>query len=139
MNISTEMRKKYTDEVRFVLGQMKRVSSPEEKLYFFSAVYGILQRIVNFEYDPELLFDYQILQLVYNMLNARLAAIKARQETGISIPDGLFEKIEEALEELADSVDVGGESYSALQKMVNLAYTTSGNGYYMYLKGVIKV
>ena len=99
----TPENKKYIDEIRFILDQMKRVSSPEEKLYFFSGVYGIAQRIVNFEYDPELLFNFQVLQLVYNLLNTRLAAIKARQETGISIPEGLFNGLEDALEELANN------------------------------------
>jgi len=139
MNISMEMQKKYTDEIRFVLGQMKRVNTHEEKLYYFSAVFGIAQRIVNFEYDPGLMFDFQVLQLVHNMLNARVSAIKARQDGSVSLPEGLFDSLEKALEELVDSIDGGKDSYSALQKMINLAYITTGNGYYMYLKGMIKI
>lgn len=139
MNISMEMQKKYTDEIRFVLGQMKRVSDHERKLYFFSAVFGMVQRILNFEYDPGLMFDFQVLQLVHSMLNARIIAIKARQDGGVSIPEGLFDSLEKALEELADSVDGGKDNYSTLQKMVNLAYIATGNGYYMYLKGMIKI
>jgi len=139
MNISPDMQKSFTDEIRFVIERMKGTSDTTEKLYFFSAVYSQAQRIFNFEYDPELLFINQVTQLVYNMLNARVSMIKMGQDVSISIPDGLFDSLEGALGELADSVDKGIESYSALQKMVNLAYTTTGNGHYMYLRGAIKV
>jgi len=139
MKLSPEMQKSFTDEIRFVIERMKNASENTEKLYFFSAVYAQALRIINFEYHPELLFIYQITQLVYGMLNGRISAIKMGQEGGISIPDGLFDSLEGALEELADNISNGKESYSALQKMVNLAYTTTGNGYYMYLRGAIKL
>ena len=139
MNISPEMQKSFTKEIRFVIERMKATSDTTEKLYFFSAVYGQAQRIINFEYDPELMFIYQVMQLVYGMLNARISVIKTGQEVGISIPDGLFDSLEGALGELADKVDKGMESYFALQNMLNLAYTTTGNGYYIYLRGMIKV
>ena len=139
MNISPEMQKNFTSEIRFVIERMQATANATEKLYFFSAVYAQAQRIVNFEYDPELMFIFQVVQLVYGMLNARMSAMKIGQEAGISIPDGLFDSLEGALEELADAIDKGIESYSALQKMVNLAYSTTGNGYYIYLRGMIKV
>ena len=139
MNISPEMQKSFTDEIYFVIERMKGTKNYTEKIYFFSAVYGQAQRIINFEYNPELLFIYQITQLVYNTINSRVSAITMGQDAGISIPDGLFDGLEGALKELADNITKGKESYSALQKMVNLAYTTTGNGYYMYLRGAIKV
>lgn len=139
MNLSPDMQKRLTDEVHFVIKSMKNVDTPAEKLYFFSAGYGMAQRIINFEYEPELTFIQQVLQLIYNMVNARLSAISARQEAGISIPENLFNRLEEALEEMVDRIEQGAETYPALQKMVNLAYSTTGNGYYLYLKGMIKI
>lgn len=139
MNLSPDMQKRFTDEVRFVITSMKKTDTPAEKLYLFSAGYGMAQRIINFEYEPELTFIQQVLQLVYNMVNARLGAVSARQEAGISIPENLFNRLEEALEEMVDRIEQGAETYPALQKMVNLAYSTTGNGYYLYLKGMFKV
>jgi hypothetical protein len=139
MNLSPDMQKRFTDEVHFVIKSMKNAETAAEKLYFFSAGYGMAQRIINFEYEPELVFIQQVLQLVYNMINARIAAISARQEAGISMPENLFNRLEEALEEMMDRIEQGAEIYPALQKMVNLAYSTTGNGYYLYLKGMIKV
>jgi len=71
------------------------------------------------------------------MINARLTAISTGQEGGISIPDNLFSGLEDALQEMVDSIDKGAETYPALQKMGNLAYSTTGNGYYLYLKGML--
>lgn len=139
MNLSPDMQKRFTDEIHFVIKSMKNTNTPAEKLYFFSAGYAMAQRIINFEYEPELTFIQQVLQLVYNMINARLSAILMRQEGGISIPDNLFNSLEEALEEMVNRIEQGAETYPALQKMVNLAYSTTGNGYYLYLKGMVKV
>ena len=139
MNLSPDMQKRFTDEVHFIAKSMKDTNTPAEKLYFFSAGYAMAQRIINLEYEPELNFIQQVLQLVYNTVNARLTAISARQEGSISIPDGLFNSLEKALEEMVDRIEQGVETYPALQKMVSLAYSTTGNGYYLYLKGMIKV
>jgi len=139
MNLSPEMQERFIDEFNFVIKNMKNTDNPTEKLYFFSAGYAMAQRIINLEYEPELNFIQQVLQLVYNMVNARLIAISAGQEGGISIPDKLLTRLEEALEEMVDRIEQGTETYPALQKMVNLAYSTTGNGYYLYLKGMIKI
>ncbi len=139
MNLSPEMQERFIDEVNFVIKNMKNTDNPTEKLYFFSAGYAMAQRIINLEYEPELNFIQQVLQLTYNMVNARLIAISAGQEGGISIPDKLLTRLEEALEEMVDRIEQGTETYPALQKMVNLAYSTTGNGYYLYLKGMIKI
>ncbi|MBA7479833.1 hypothetical protein ES707_15274 [subsurface metagenome] len=139
MNLSPDMQKRFIDEVNFVIKNMKNTDNPTEKLYFFSAGYAMAQRIINLEYEPELAFIQQVLQLVYNMVNARLLAMSMRQEAGVSIPDGLFSSLEEALEEMVDRIEQGVETYPALQRIVNLAYSTTGNGYYLYLKGLLKV
>ena len=139
MNLSPDMQKRFTDEVNFVIKNMKNTDNPAEKLYFFSAGYAMAQRIINLEYEPELNFIQQVLQLAYNMVNARLTAVSSGQERGISIPDDLFISLEEALEEMVDRIEQGAETYPALQRIVNLAYSTTGNGYYLYLKGMIKV
>ena len=139
MKISQKMKKSFTDEVDFVIKNMQDTDSFKEKLYFFSAIQGQAQRTVNFEYDPELLFIYQVTQLVYNIINARISAMKTGQEDGISIPEGLFQGLDKAIKERAGNIKDGNDSYGALQTMVNIAYATTGNGYYMYLRGVLPV
>ena len=139
MNLSADMKKRLLDEIAQVAGRMKGYESPVQKLYFFSGVYGMARHIANLEYHPELIFMEQVMQLAYGMINARLTAMAARQEAGVTMPPGLFSSLEKTLEELAEAIEQGTEVCPALQKMVNLAYSTTGNGYYLYLKGVLRV
>ena len=139
MNLSQNMKSELTNEINFVVRQMRDVSSPAEKLYFFSALYGIAQRIINFEYDPELMFIHQVLQFVYNTINARIAMITTGQQTPVGIPDNLFTNLENSLAEMTYNIERGANTYPQLQAMVNLAYSTTGNGYYLYLKGMLKI
>lgn len=139
MNLSPNMKNDLAEETQFVVGQMKKAAHPTEKLYFFSAVFGMAQRILNFEYDPELTFIHQVTQLVYNTINTRVAMMASGQETPISFPNNLFTELEDSLEKLAVNIREGTVTYPTLQRMVNLAYSTTGNGYYLYVKGKLTV
>lgn len=139
MNLLPEMQKTFTSEMKFVLQNMRNTTIAAQKWYFFSAIPAMAQRILNLEYDPELVFIFQVFQLTYNMVNTRLAALSAGQEAGISILDNLFTKIEDELEKMIDLIEKGEGSYPVLQSLVNIAYSTTGNGYYLYLKGMLKI
>jgi len=139
MNLSPHTQRIFTDEMRFVIKNMRDTNKLTEKLFFFSASYAMAQRVINIEYDYELAFIQQVLQLAYNTINTRLAMISTGQQTDISIPDNLFNKLEETLEEMVDMIDKGSYTYVALQKIANIAYATTGNGYYLYLKGMLKL
>ena len=139
MNLSQNMKNELTNEIKFVVKKMNDADSPSEKLYFFSALYGIAQRIINFEYDPELAFIHQVLQFVHNTVNSRIAVITSGQQAPVGIPDNLFTSLQNTLAELAFNIEKGTNVYPQLQAMMNLAYSTTGNGYYLYLKGMLKV
>jgi hypothetical protein len=97
------------------------------------------QRILNLEYEPELVFVFQVFQLVYNMVNGRLAAVSGGQEAGIMIPENLFTNVENELDRMASLIEQKKETYAVLQRLMHLAYSTTGNWYYLYLKGMLKV
>ncbi|HEY4711290.1 MAG TPA: hypothetical protein VIH69_01200 [Dehalococcoidia bacterium] len=139
MNLSPEMKKTFIDEVRFALKNMKSTTAAAQKWYFFSAIHAMAQRILNLEYEPELAFIFQVFQVTHNMVNARLAALSVGQEAGVGVPDNLFIKIEDEVEKMIDLLEQGKESYPVLQRLVNIAYSTTGNGYYLYLKGMLKI
>lgn len=139
MNLSREMQDLFIKEVDFVVKKMKESPTPEMKLYFFSAVYGMASRIINIEFDPELAFIHHVLNNTYSTIAGRLALIAQQQERGVGIPEGLFDKLEKALEEMATKIRKGQETYPVIQTISNLAYSTTGNGYYLYLKGLLPV
>jgi hypothetical protein len=136
MNISKDMQKVLTDEIRVARNHMKKVDSAEEKLFFLSAVYGVAFRIMNIQFDPELAFIHHVVNAAYNMMNTRLVSIK--QGSGVNtFPKNVFEMLEDALERLIDKIEKGEKTYPVLENIFNLAYSTTGNGYYLYLKGMM--
>lgn len=139
MKLSKNMQKVLIDETRFAIRRMKDTKEASMKLYFFSAVYGAVFRVFNIEFDPELLFIHQVLNYAYGTINARVTALSQGQERGVAIPGGLFDKLEEALEVMATNIEENKETYPALQTIVRLAYSTTGNGYYLYLKNWLTV
>jgi len=136
MNLSKDMQKVLTDEVRTAINHMKKVDMPEEKLFFMSAVYGAAFRIMNIQFDSELAFIHYVVNAAYGMMNANLASIKQGQGVN-TFPKNVFEKLENALEQLVEKIEQGERTYPVLETISNLAYSTTGNGYYLYLKGMI--
>ncbi len=128
------MQKVFTDELRTAIEHMKKASMPQEKLFFLSAVHGAAFRIMNIQYDTELAFIHHVVNAAYGMMQANLVSIKQGQGVN-TFPKDVFDKLENALEELVVRIEKGEKTYPVLEKISNLAYSTTGNGYYLYLKG----
>lgn len=139
MRLSSDMEERFVDEVNLVVKNMKATNSFSEKLYFYSAVYAQAQRVINFEYDPEMVCILQVCQLVYGQINSRLQAISEGRDKVIQIPSRLFDDLQDALTDLVSCIKSKKETYMPLQKMLNIAFCTTGNGYYLYLKEVAQI
>lgn len=139
MKLSKEMQKLLVDELIYIVENMRTSKNSAQKLYFFSAAFGIAHRIINIEYDGELNFVHSVLNASYAAINQRLAAISTGAEMGAGIPENTFSRLEEELEEIIKSIQAGKETYPALQKISNIGYAATGNGYYLYLKGLLKL
>ncbi len=139
MKISKTMTGRFIEELRYVAKQMKGTENPEDKLYYFSAVFGTAQRIVNFEFDSEMLFIHQVTQLAYNQIQQRLLSVKSGQQTSIGLPDNLFAVLGEMVDKMASRLENGETTYPILEKMMTLSYSPTGNGYYLFKKGELKI
>jgi len=135
MKLSTANKKKLIEEIEFALNSMKVAEDPETKLYYFSAVYGVIPRIFNIEYDSNLVFIHFVVNATYNNINSRLK----NPEKVVKIPDDLFEKLENTTNELLNTLKQNKNLYEVLKKFILLAYVTSGNGYYLYQRGLLKI
>lgn len=139
MKISKTMTGRFIEELRYVAKQMQGTENPEEKLYYFSAVFGVTQRIVNFDFDPEMVSIHQVTQLAYNQIQQRLVLVKSGQQTSIGLPDNLFAVLQEMVAEMASRVEKGETTWPILEKIMTLSYSTTGNGYYLFQKGELKI
>jgi len=131
-------RRLIVDEFGAVHDRMSQASTLDEKLYFFSAAFGVLNRVMNFEPDPVFIFAHQVLQTAHQAFRARAT------EQGPGVPR--FGVTEEMITGLSASVAALKQAFEAddaeairriLQYVANLSYSTTGNGYYLYLKGVL--
>ncbi len=117
---------------------MDEASIPDEKLYYFSAVQGILNRILNIEYTDELLFAYFITNETQKSLQQRL--ISSRQgDIVVKLTEKHLSRLTELTRNLLDSIRNDENIEAVLKNYVILLYSTTGNGNYLTEKGVIKI
>ncbi len=135
MKLSKNMKKLFVDELRFVIENMNKSENAVWKMYFFSASYGVANRIMNIECDSELIFVHNVLSAAHSTINSRIGALTSGAELAVGIPENIFGKLVEALEEIITSVQNDQSTYPALEKISNVAYSTTGNGYYLYVRG----
>lgn len=137
MTLSKDMRRSLSNEIRTATNYMKKATTPEEKLFFMSAVHGAAFRTMNTEYDNGLALIHHVMNAAYGMMTANLALI--RQGGTNTFPKDVFEKLETALEQLAERTAQKKNVWPVLESIASLAYSTTGNGYYLYLKGLIRI
>ena len=138
MKLSPNMRKLLVSEIRLAADNMSASKNILEKIYFFSAVYGIFNRVMNIEFDPELNFIHQVTGSSYSLMSNSMMAIKSGQMVN-TFGENLFSKLEDSLKQLANNIEKDEPTYISLHEIVNLSYSTSGNGHYLVLKGKISV
>lgn len=138
MKLSPQLKESLLNELQFVSKNMKATQNPAEKIFLFSAIYGKAYQIVNIEYDAELNFFHQVLGSAFATLNTNFNQVKSGQLVPTFAPN-LFSRIESQIDQLAELIETNKPCYSAIQEIANLAYSTSGNGHFLVLKGVLKV
>jgi hypothetical protein len=138
MHLSPNMQLALVTEIRNVAERMSESATDKEKLFFFSAVYGVANRIMNLEFDPELAFLHQVTNSAYTTINANLN-LAAQGVSVTKLPPTLFDKLQDAIKDLATYIEEGKKTYPILERISNLAYSTGGNGYYLFLKGMLTI
>jgi hypothetical protein len=135
MPLSKPIKNILVNEIKSALEKMKSSEDPNLIMFYFSAVYAILHRIYNIEYDPDLVFAHFILNGTYQQINARLKA----PDPVIQIPEGFFDKLTKTTEDFLEAIENNKKLYEVLKKFTLLGYVTIGNGYYLYQKGLLKI
>ncbi len=135
MKISESNKKKLIEEIKFVIEKMKSEEDTSTKLYYFSAIYGTMHRIFNIEYNSDLVFAHMITSATYNTLNSRLSI----PDKVVQLPPEIFDKLIAVTEELKRTLEKNGNLYNVLKKYAILGFIASGNGYYLYQRGLVKI
>jgi len=127
-------------EFRFAAERMHEVDDLRQKLYFFSVFHGETGRQLNIHWDPDL--------ALLNVVAQALAQGLPNQPRIPIIPEGktptefilALDYIAEELLAAFESPSINRERfYAAVTKMAELLYSATGNGFYLYMKGMIQL
>lgn len=139
MKISKKLKDYLVKEFKYVAKNMQGAQTPTQKLFYFSASFGAAQRVFNIEYDADLAALHFVLTQTHQHFMDRITRIEKAKEDVVPMFEAQFTRLTEVSKELANNID-GGESIdSQLKELCLLAYSTTGNGYYLFEKGLLKL
>ena len=137
------IHKRLSAEFRLAASKLAEADTIEGKLYFFSVFYGETGRQLNMHWDPDLALLFQVVQGACAQIGNR-----AKLPTSAGFPpDGISAEFLQALDEVSDELATAFEGseievprlYAALARTAELTYITTGNGAYLYQKGLVKI
>jgi len=136
LNISEPHKTILADEIAFAREKMDVESDTRKKVYYYSAVPAMIQRIFNIDstFDQQLIFMFMVLTASHNQMKAVMDRIVAGDRM-ITPPENFFDKISIYLQELEDKIRNNEDTYIILEKIAVSAYLLDGNGYYLHQKG----
>ncbi len=135
MKIPQNFKAHAIKEFEFVISKLKEPSPIEDRLYYYSAMYGEINRIMNIECSRELVFLHQVLNTVHSLFQVRLQSATRGGERPLAIDDRMLNALISLSEELVERIRADRDSTDICISLINLAYATTGNGYYLYQKG----
>ncbi len=139
MEIKDSYKKIIIDEINFAVKRMNSAKSPSERLYYFSAIFGVFHRIYNLDYNPDLVYAHFILRATHDAFLTRLKSIEQVRDHTILLSDKQFNKLSSLSKELAGKINKTEDMDDILKKFVTLLYSTTGNGYYLMQRGFYKL
>jgi len=131
-------RRELVQELRRVENLMRRESSVEKKIYYFSAAYGITSRTFRYSFSNDILLADFVLQGAYNLLKDRLNRLKTGDKT-VQLDEIIIERICDGLKLLADRIESKDNLQNALETILSAAYVTTGPGNYLREKNDISL
>lgn len=127
---ATMLREILVEELDNVAHRMRHEPDPARKMFLFSATYGMTDRVMRLSYDSELLFVQMVLNHVYGSFMNRLNSI-THGDSVVPLGQQHFDRLTELTEELAENIKDRNSTYVTLEKLNELAFITTGAGYYM--------
>lgn len=139
MKLSNNSQKVIVDEFLYVANRLKGESPIADRIYAYSAAYSVVNRVLNIEFEPTLILMHSVLQTSHAQINNTVGAIATGAEKVITIHKDLFDYLAQSLLDLAVAISEDGDILTPLGRVAIAGYIMTGNGYYLYQKGVLKL
>ena len=136
MKLSKTFKKLLLEEIELVIDKMDSSESPQEVMYYFSAIYGAIQRILNFEFHNELVHLWVILNPLYQTLNQKFLE---PQTSFDNANPARMERLVELVGRLKEGIQNDDKLTDLAQDFAVLLYSTNGNGNFLLHKGLLKL
>ena len=136
MNIPENYFEIILNEFKDIQGLCESAETPDDALYYFSALYGVLNRVMNFYCDPILVFMHQVLQSTHKAVSDRMGMPVKPGITNNGVAEETWQKLFSYVPLLIESFAKKDENEirRMLQKFSNLSYAMTGNGRYLQLR-----
>lgn len=134
MRIKKINKEKMIREIEFSIDKMKEASENREKLFYFSGIYGVISRIFNDDFSEDLILYHLVLNTTYTALKGRID----NPDKVIKLPENIFEHLISTTEYFCDSLKNDTDPYPALKQFAVISFSVTGNGYFLYQKGLLK-
>lgn len=121
----------------FVVEKIRTEPDIRKKVYYYSGIHSEMSRIINQNFDRQLLFAHNVLNNSYQWLRARTDAIILARDSTIDIPGDLFGRLCSVLIALGTNISNDTDLYKPLEDISCMTYITTGNGFYLFKKGIL--
>ena len=138
MKINKVYKTAIINEIKYVQKKMKENSSLEKKLFYYSAIPAQFLRVLNLEYDCDILYLHHVVNHTQGVFQQRLATMKAG-DINIEVNEKQIEQLESLLDDVVCVIEQKKKIDDVLKAFIELAYSTSGNGFYLMEKGSLKI
>ncbi len=138
-----EFRQRIATEYRYAVTRMQQENEATKKLFYFSVFFGEAQRVLNWEWDTDLALIHIITQQVHAQINITIQTQAPSQTLPINWAI-IFGKLTQAASDLAAYFEKAEdeankeELYTILGHYAEISYAVTGNGSYLYEKGILK-
>ena len=133
MKLSEKTKEIIDKDFDFAIKKMELSKSPEDMLYYFTAIHAVINRAFNIEFSKDLLFANFILENAYKTVLDRIQHMKTGNQV-VKFHDDFGSQLLSITKELRKNFYNKTKRIEALNKIVFLAYSTTGNGYFLFQK-----
>jgi len=126
------------EEIKFVIKMMNKSPDLSQKLYYFSGVHALIHRIFNQDFDEDLIFAHLILNNTHGSFMTRLNVFEKGGDKSVYLYEDHFDGLIVFLKEFAGAIEKKKSINDILKKFAVLSYSTTGNGFYLLQKGLLK-
>lgn len=107
--------------------------------YNFSACYSAISRVLNIEFDIDLVLLHFVFNGCYNTILNRVTKLNQNAELQVQFPPDFSEKLSGIVDEFAVRFNDNRDFLDLLSSLTNLCYVVTGNGHFLYQTGRLTI